>query len=253
MWIRDGCIIAVPPIDLIPISGAKPIVTYARYILELAHNVPIYLTYEPVVAPIRIGFIKRSIVLPPFSAIICDNARLELFNEFYKVVDGVWVNAGRVTPYVRDDLCGLVKLLGLALCVNNTRGVPYVCLDSPHIDYKLYRQVANGGFIEISNASDEGPANNIEIESSRDMLHTFIKRVVKDCHKNLERQYVRFRPIAIDKDLGIYAKPLILIDRHLVVAKLGRGYVYSLDINTDLAQTLYHILLLATFTKHPDL
>lgn len=253
MWIRDGCAVVAFPIDLATTDGAKPITTYTRRIFELAHNVPVYLTSEPVVVPVKINSIKRFIVLPPLSAIICSNIEIELPGKLYKVVDGTWVDVGIVTPYVRDSLCGSAKLLNLALDIDNANGIPYLCLSDSFIDHRVSEYVINGGFVEITDMLKEDVIDNMKIESSRDLLHVIIKHIVDYFYEKFKKQIVRFRPLVIDKSLRIYVKPLISINPHLVVVKIGRGFIYSLDTNTDLTQILYHILLLRVFVKDLDL
>lgn len=253
MWIRDGCNIIVFPIDLMSPEGSRHIVAYTRHIFELAHSVPVYLVTEPIVVPVKISSLKRFIVLPPFSAIVCNNVEIELPSKLYKVVDGMWANVTIVAPYVRDNLCGLAKLLNLALDVDSINGIPYLCLDDSFIDCKVSRHIVGGGFIEVTNMLEEGIVSDIKIENSGEPLHSLIRYVVEDYRDKPKEQTVRFRPITVDKNLKIYLKPLMFINTYLVITKIGRGVVYSLDISTDLTRVIYHILLLRTFTRDPNL
>lgn len=244
MWIKERCKIISFPINSAMYS-VEALNEYVRNIFSLAHTTNIYVLLEPTPMPIKINGIKRYIVFPLLSAIICDNATLSLFDKVHEIVDGAWAKVGVVSPFVNTTLCGSAKAFNLYLDINPIKGIPYLCLDQAFIDYEIGKKILSGGFIEvISNQKELG--YKLVAEISWEPLQTLMHNIINFVPSN-QSNAVLFTPITVSKSLYPHAKTLVSVDGKPAVLKLGRGILFSIDTTTEIASILYHILVLITY------
>ncbi|MEM1525722.1 MAG: hypothetical protein QXH10_01795 [Ignisphaera sp.] len=243
MWIKERCKIVSFPINSITYSF-KAFNEYVRNIFSLAHTTNVYILLEPTPMPIKINSIKRYIVFPLLSAVICDNTTLRLFDKVHEIVDGAWAKVGIVLPFVNTALCGSAKAFNLYLDINPIKGTPYLCSDRAFIDYEIGEKILSGGFIEIiSNRKELG--HKLVAENSWEPLQTFIHNIINFVQSN-QSNTVLFSPTTISKSLYPYVKTLVSVDGKPAVMRLGKGIIFSIDTATEIASILYHILVLIT-------
>lgn len=244
-WIKEGCKIVPLPIDLVE-RNAKVLSDYVYGVLSLASNTDVYVLLEPTPIPIKINDVKRYMVFPSLSAIICNNIANNMFDNIYEIVDGVWAKVGIVIPSVNTNICGSAKALNLCLDVNPIKGIPYICLDQAFIDYELGKKVLNGGFIEITNDQRE-VGYKVIVEIAWEPLHIILHNIVNIILSN-QFNTIMFTPITISRDLHRYARTIVLVDGKPAIMRIGRGFAFSMDTTREISSILYHIIILATFT-----
>lgn len=255
MWLKEGCIVVPLPLNkpLEDLASFRNLLDlYTKNVLYLAQKTPVYLLLEPTPIAVKLRNIKRSIVFPMLSSVIC-NDYVDLFNNAYKIIEGVWAKVGIVTPYVIYNSCNTSRLQKLGLILNPLRGIPYICLDKVYVDNKLGLRILNGGFIEITYSKKE-IGQQITITVSRDPLTALLKNVVNTLKIYIPgEEMIKFSPFDIDRSLSIYSKTIAFTNGKPIIISIGKGFIFALDLSNDIAQILYNLIILTAFTVSIDI
>ena len=250
-WISGNCTAIPFPLSPAGDGNSYELLRYLREVFALSHRLPVYIVLEPTAIPTKVRDIKKYIVLPPYSAIVCGDADKIGFGEVYRVEESFWAKAATIQPYTLYPACGSLKYLDLRLAIEELKGVPYLCIDTPTIDAEMASNIIRGGIIEITSKSEE-VSQELAIPILKDCETLFLKNVLIRATGKFRSLKVRFSPINIDKTLAPYAQALVLVSNKPVAVKLGRGYVFALDVDIYPALLLYCIIILNTFLKHAD-
>lgn len=250
MWIREGCRAIMFPTDLTSENTILSMVDYIRSIFRLSHEIPIFITLEPTIIPVKVHNMKRLIAFPPLSAIICDNFHHTPFDSEHVVVDGTWAEIGTLTPYISNSLCGSVKVVGIDIDINEDVGTPYLCIEEPIKLNDIISHIISGGFIEITRRTKISN-QKITLEISQDYLQLFIKTLIDNLNRKVYKSEIRYEPIILDKYISIYATSIAMVEVDPVILKFGKGFVFALDINHNLSYLLYHIYMLISCIRDP--
>jgi len=250
MWIKESCYIVPLPL-WIDTANLEDIVirmdSYINYLFYLSKKTDVYLLLEPTPITIKMRNIKRLIMFPVFSSIVCNSLEINLAKRFYKVEEGTWVRVGIVTPYATSISCINPRAQNLGLAINPSKGIPYVCTDKLHIDTELGLKILRGGFIEV-NHSKRNLGRKITITVSRDPLTILFKNVLDVLKTYVENMNeVEYSPIDIDKSLNMYANTIMMIDEKPTIIKIGKGIIFTLDLSNSIAKILYDLAILAIF------
>uniref|UniRef100_A0A7C2ZS69 Uncharacterized protein n=1 Tax=Ignisphaera aggregans TaxID=334771 RepID=A0A7C2ZS69_9CREN len=254
MWVKEGCTVVPFPASALLKEGAHQLFNYVREVFDCAYENSVYLSLEPFVVPTKIDKVKRFVAMPPLSAIVCkEEGHRDFSFVSYSVSDGVWAKVALVKPYITSERCGTITNLDLRLAMNSNEGVPYLCTDKPFVDFSEGLKIVNGGFIEVVEGKEEN-GDSIEFGVLRDPLHVFVLKLVDIIgSRNASRgQRVRYRSIAVDRNLKPYTNILVSVNGFPAALKIGKGYVFALDLGTDVAKTLYYMLVLMSFIKALD-
>lgn len=257
MWINENCVI-IPilfsmSLDNVNIANLKDLVdSYTKYILYLARRTTVYLLLEPTPITTKIRNIKRVIVFPMLSSIVCDPNQINQSRIFYRIVEGVWAKVGVIFPYASYSSCEVSKAQDLGLEHSQSTGIPYICLDKNYVGRELGLKIINGGFIEVVN-SRKNVGRIITIAASRDPLTSLLENITLMIKHSIDKyEGLRYSHVYVDQSLSIYVKNLVYVDHNPGIVKLGRGYVFALDLSDDLAQIFYNIILLIALSKPID-
>ncbi|MEM1645397.1 MAG: hypothetical protein QXL96_05945 [Ignisphaera sp.] len=245
VWIKEKCKIVSFPINSVK-HNVKVLSSYVHIVLSLASNADVYVLLEPTPIPIKINDVKRYIVFPPLSAIICSNIAYNLFDSTYEIIDGVWAKVGIVTPFVSTNICGSAKALNLYLDINPIKGIPYLCLDRAFIDYEIGEKILNGGFIEII-CDQRDVGYRVATEIVWEPLYIILNNIINLILPN-QFNVITFTPITINRSLHQYTKTIVTVDGKPAIMKIGKGLVFSMDTTREITSILYHIMILIAFT-----
>ncbi|MEM1542208.1 MAG: hypothetical protein QW101_05250 [Ignisphaera sp.] len=248
MWLNENCRVIIFLNWINEYLGGY-ILEYLKKIFTFSHRARTYIVVEPSTIPIKVGNVKRSITIEPLSAVIC-NTKKENFIDFgYSIAEPIWLETVEVFPYSRNDLCGTAKTIGLDAVIkrDDRIGIPYLCIDSSYINRETATKIINGGFIELENKPITNSRCRLEIKITNDWTSLFMRSVLNRYINEFGK--CRYCTIDLDKSLYPYCRTLVSIDKEPIVVKIGKGYIFSTDIENTISLIVYTLLILTTFTK----